>query len=160
MQTKARWIGLGLFLSLAAIAAAIGGAATASSVNTWYPTLVKPTWTPPSGLFGPVWTALYLMMSVAVWRVWVFAAEAPRRVFRAYCAQLALNATWSVLFFGLKSPGLALADIAMIWVLLVWLQVQFWRYDRWAALLWAPYLVWVSFAAALNFAICMANSGK
>jgi tryptophan-rich sensory protein len=160
MRKKPQWIGLGLFILLAAVAAAIGGAATASSVKTWYPTLAKPSWTPPSALFAPVWTALYVMMSVAVWRVWAFAPSADRRVFRAYCAQLALNATWSVLFFGLRSPGLAMADIVVMWVFLVWLQVQFWRLDRWAGLLWAPYVLWVSFALALNFAICTANAGK
>lgn len=152
-----RWVGLGLFLLLALAAAGVGGFATISSVHTWYPTLAKPAWTPPAFVFGPAWTVLYIMMSIAVWRVWTFSADAERRVFRAYCAQLALNATWSVLFFGLRSPALAMMDIVMMWLLLVWLQREFWRLDRWAGILWAPYLAWVSFALCLNFAIWRAN---
>jgi tryptophan-rich sensory protein len=106
-------------LALPLGAAALGGAATASSVDTWYPELAKPAWTPPGWIFGPVWTVLYLMMGTASWLVW---RERPRaralvdRALALYAAQLALNVLWSVVFFGLRRPGWAVAEIALLWL--------------------------------------------
>lgn len=153
-----RWLALALFIFAAFAIAAVGGWATASSVTTWYLTLIKPSWNPPSWLFAPVWSVLYLLMAVAAWRVWL-RREQPgaRLVLRFWFAQLALNAFWSLLFFGLRSPGAALAEIVLLWLTLAWLQVQFFRNDRLAALLWAPYLGWVTFAAGLNLTIWRLN---
>src|SRR6187455_2573066 len=107
-----RWLPLGLFLILAFVAAAFGGLATATSLDTWYPTLHKPSWNPPNWLFSPVWTLLYILMAVATWRAWrVGDALAARRTASLYSAQLTLNALWSILFFGLRRPGLALVEI-------------------------------------------------
>ena len=146
------------FLLVTFAAAAIGSMATFTSVKTWYPQLAKPAWTPPSGLFAPVWTALYIAMAVAGWRVWrIQPTLAARGVLRLYGAQLALNALWSVLFFGLRRPDLALVDIAGLWLLLLPALVRFWRVDGIAGALWAPYVAWVSFAFALNAAVWMLN---
>jgi translocator protein len=155
---SARYVALAGFLTLTFAAAAIGSTATFTNVKTWYPLLQKPAWTPPSWLFAPVWSALYVAMAVAGWRVWrLQSGRAARGVLRLYTAQLALNALWSVLFFGMRRPDLALIDIAGLWLLLVIALVYFWRSDRIAGMLWAPYVAWVSFASALNAAIWWLN---
>jgi translocator protein len=155
---SARYVALAGFLTLTFAAAAIGSTATFTNVKTWYPLLQKPAWTPPSWLFAPVWSALYVAMAVAGWRVWrLQSGAAARGVLRLYTAQLALNALWSVLFFGMRRPDLALIDIAGLWLLLVIALVYFWRSDRIAGMLWAPYVAWVSFASALNAAIWWLN---
>lgn len=149
---------LALFLLATFAAAAIGSAATFQSVSTWYPTLAKPAWNPPGWIFGPVWSVLYVAMSVAGWRVWrIQTGPAARGVLRLYGAQLALNALWSVCFFGLRRPDLALIDIAGLWLLLVVALGRFWRADRIAGGLWAPYVAWVSFASVLNATVWWLN---
>jgi tryptophan-rich sensory protein len=103
-----------------------------------------------------VWTTLYVLMGIAVWRAWR-TGPAARPLFAGYFVQLGLNALWSVLFFGLKQPGWALVDILGLWLVLLWLQVGLWHTDRPAGVLWLPYLLWVSFATALNTAIVRLN---
>lgn len=156
----------GGIIGLATIAApAIGGRATASSVGTWYRTLELPSWTPPSWVFGPVWTALYVMMGVAAFLVWwrlgrrAETAWSPSMRLPAglYSVQLVLNALWSVLFFGMRSPGLAAVEIWVLWVAIVLTMVVFARVWLWAGLLLVPYLVWTSFAGVLNVAIWWLN---
>lgn len=145
------------FVGAAFIAGAIGSWATFPNVRDWFPLLQKPSWNPPGWLFGPVWTTLYVLMGVAVWRAWRAGGPAAPRQVRLYFVQLFFNALWSVLFFGLKQPAWALADIVVLWGLLVWLQAGLWRSDRLAGALWLPYLLWVSFATALNAAIVRLN---
>ena len=151
------WVALLGFIAAAFAAGAIGSWATYANVRTWFPLLNKPDWNPPGWLFGPVWTTLYVLMGVAIWRAWRTGVPAAPALVRGYFVQLALNALWSVLFFGLKQPAWALADIALLWVLLVWLQAGLARVDRGAAVLWLPYVLWVSFASALNAAIVRLN---
>ncbi len=153
-----RWLALLGFLAASFAAAAIGGAATAEHVRTWYPTLAKPSWTPPGWVFGPAWTLLYILMSVAAWRIWR-RRELPgaRAALRLHFVQLVLNALWSVLFFGLMRPGLALVEIVILWTLLVVILRAFLRLDRVAGLLWLPYVAWVTFATALNASIWWLN---
>jgi tryptophan-rich sensory protein len=145
------------FIGAAFIAGAIGSWATFPNVREWFPLLLKPSWNPPSWVFGPVWTTLYVLMGVAIWRAWRAGGPAATRLVRLYFVQLFFNALWSVLFFGLKQPAWALADILVLWVLLVWLQAGLWRSDRAAGALWVPYVLWVSFATALNAAIVRLN---
>ena len=152
------WVALIGFIAAAFAAAAIGGAATASSVREWYPLLNKPSWNPPGWIFGPVWTVLYLMMSVAAWRIWRRRAlPGARYALTLFFVQLALNALWSLLFFGLRRPDLALAEIVALWICLVLIQREFWRLDRTAGWLWLPYVCWVTFAAGLNTVIVALN---
>ncbi len=152
------WLALIGFLASSFGAAALGGFATASSVKTWYPTLVKPAWNPPAWVFSPVWTLLFILMSVAAWRVWRRRDQAGAgAALRLFFVQLGLNALWSVLFFGLRRPDLALAEIVVLWLCLAQLQRAFSRVDRVAGWLWAPYLAWVTFASGLNAAIVVLN---
>ena len=145
------------FIGAAFIAGAIGSWATFPNVRDWFPLLQKPSWNPPGWLFGPVWTTLYVLMGLAIWRAWRAGGPAASRLVRLYFVQLFFNALWSVLFFGLKQPAWALADILVLWGLLIWLQVGLWRSDRLAGALWVPYVLWVSFATALNAAIVRLN---
>lgn len=159
MSTSARvWPALFVFMATALGAGLVGSAVTAESVREWYPTIAKPGWTPPSWLFGPVWTVLYTAMAVVGWRLWQRRDETECAVaLRAYWTQLALNAAWSPVFFGLQAPGGALAVIVALWCLLAWMQARLLRLDRVGAALWAPYLAWVTFATALNAAIWWLN---
>jgi len=157
-MTSSRLPALALFLLVTFAAGAIGSAATFENVRAWYPSLAKPAWTPPGWIFGPVWSGLYVAMAVAAWRVWRRAAtEDAKQVLRLYGGQIALNALWSVLFFGLRRPGFALVEIVILWILLIVILLRFWRADRIAGLLWAPYVAWVTFASALNGAIWILN---
>jgi len=143
------------FIVVCLAAGGLGGFITAESVRTWYPGIAKPSWTPPSWLFGPVWTLLYVMMAVAAWMVW-------RRVgfgtaLGVFALQLALNTLWSFLFFGLKAPAIAAVEIVALWGSIVATIALFAAVDVVAAWLLAPYLLWVTFASALNIAIWKLN---
>lgn len=124
----------------------------------WYAALNKPAWNPPGWIFGPVWTALYAMMAVAAWLVWQrggFAAQ--RRPLGLFLAQLALNALWTPLFFGLHQPGLAFAEIILLWLAILATMLAFRPVSRAATWLLVPYLAWVSFAAVLNATLWRLN---
>jgi tryptophan-rich sensory protein len=123
----------------------------------WYASLAKPDWTPPGALFAPVWTALYTAMAIAAWLVWRRGGRSRTPALTLYVVQLALNALWSYLFFGLHRPGLALLDIGLLWAAILPVMVLFWRIRAAAGALILPYLLWVSFAACLNFAIWRLN---
>jgi benzodiazapine receptor len=137
---------------------AAGGALTAAAVRDWYPTLAKPAWTPPSWVFGPVWTLLFALMAASAWLVW--RRSGPRGAGVAlglFGAQLVLNAGWSLLFFALCSPGAALIEINVLWVAIAATIAAFARVSRAAALLLVPYLLWVGYATALNAAVWSMN---
>lgn len=152
------WAGFFLFLVICFGIAVIGGMTTAASVSSWYPTLVKPPFNPPDWVFGPVWSILYLLIAISGWRVWL------RRGFSGapgamalYGAHLLANLAWSLIFFGLRSPGLALMDIVLL-LILIGLNIRaFSRIDGTAAHLLWPYFGWVGFAAILNFSIWILN---
>ncbi len=125
----------------------------------WYAGLAKPSWTPPSAVFAPVWLSLYALMGVAAWLVWRragFAGAGP--ALGLFLGQLVLNALWSYLFFGLHRPGTAFLEIVVLWLLILAVAVLFGRESRAAGVMLVPYLAWVGFAAALNFAIWRLNS--
>jgi translocator protein len=155
---RAAWLGLIGFIAVCLAVSAIGGWITSTSVGTWYPTLAKPSFTPPDAVFAPVWTVLYVMMAVAAWRVWRHAGlVAGRTALALFAVQLALNLAWSALFFGLHAIGWALVDILALWCAIAATSAAFWRIDRPAGLLLLPYLAWVSYAVALNAAIWRLN---
>ncbi len=126
--------------------------------DAWYASLHKPSWNPPAWVFGPVWTLLYTMMAVSVWLVWRRGGFALQRAsLSLFLAQLALNAAWTPLFFGLHQPGLAFVDIALLWLGIVATITAFRRVHCGAAWLLVPYLLWVSFASVLNFTLWRMN---
>ncbi|WP_207481439.1 TspO/MBR family protein [Arenibaculum pallidiluteum] len=146
------------FLVAVAVAGAIGSAATLPSIPTWYAGLVKPGFTPPNWLFPPAWTALYVLMAVSAWLVWRQGGRVPvRGPLAAWGIQLALNALWSVLFFGLHRPGLALVEILLLWAAVAWTLLSFRAVSRPAAWLLVPYLLWLSYAVALNAGVWLLN---
>ena len=125
----------------------------------WYESLAKPWWTPPDWIFAPVWTLLYVLMAVAVWLVWrAHGFRGAPVALGLFVGQLALNAGWSWLFFGLERPGLALVDLVALWGVLGATAVAFWRLQALAGLLLVPYIIWVSFAFALNYALWRLNT--
>jgi translocator protein len=145
-----------------AVPLAIGGLsgfATASGVATWYPTLVKPSFNPPAWIFGPVWTALYIMMGVAAFLVLRqgLSTDGVKLALTVFAAQLALNGLWSILFFGMQSPGLAFAEILLLLLAIVATVWLFWKVVPAAGMLLLPYLAWVGFATFLNRSIWMLN---
>lgn len=126
--------------------------------GAWYRDLQKPWFNPPDAVFGPVWTALYTMMGVAVWLVWRRRKQANvKPALVAFGAQLALNAAWSWLFFGRHQIALALIDIILLWFAILLTTVLFWRSTRLAGALLVPYLLWVGFAAMLNASFWQLN---
>lgn len=131
--------------------AALGGHATGASVRTWYPTLAKPSWTPPPWLFGPAWTFLYTAMAFVAWRVWRLPASADRLgLLHRWWLQLALNGAWSWAFFYFQSPPAGLLVIGALLLLIGAMQPRLARLDRVSALFWTPYVLWVAFASCLN----------
>jgi translocator protein len=147
-----KYFALAAFLILCLAVGGGAGFLTAQSVVTWFPTLVKPSFNLPSWLFAPVWTTLYIMMAVAAWLVWLRKGS-----LALFYVQLALNFTWSLLFFGLHSPVMALVDIVTMWVLILLTLLGFWKVDARAGWLLVPYLAWVSFASVLNASIWWLN---
>ena len=129
-----------------------------TSVMEWYPTLNKPSFNPPNWVFGPVWTALYVMMGVAAWRVWRAAdRDTARGPLAVFALQLAVNLGWSVAFFGLRNPGLAVIVIIALDLLVLATALMFRRVDRLAEWLLIPYLAWIAFATILNIAVWRLN---
>ncbi len=153
-------IGLCVFVAICFLAAGIGSWFTAASVKSWYPGLMKPAGTPPAWVFGPVWSTLYLLMGVAAWLVWRQRTVANVTIALAlFFAQLALNTTWSFVFFGLRQPGLALLDILALLGAIVATMTTFVQLYRPAFWLMTPYAAWVLYATYLNFGIWRLNRG-
>jgi translocator protein len=137
----------------------LGTPFTISAIPTWYAGLNKPFFAPPNWLFGPVWTLLYFMMGVSFYLIWKKGwKKSKNKIARNYfLAQLGLNFIWSPVFFGLKSPLLALLIILAMWMLIVMTIKKFLPINKWAAYLLIPYLMWVSFATLLNAGIWILN---
>jgi tryptophan-rich sensory protein len=147
-------------LLAAFVAAAIGAVATVSNLDPWYAGLVKPPWTPPNSVFGPVWTLLYTLMGIAAWLVWRRGGSAGANVtvpLGWFVVQLVLNALWSWLFFGWHRAGLAFLEVLLLWVAILATILSFRRVSALAASLLIPYLLWVTYASALNGAIARLN---
>ncbi len=159
MNGRQDWIKLIVSLLVCQLTGAIGSVFTRPAISQWYVFLQKPSFTPPSGVFAPVWIFLYLLMGLAfflIWRQGIDNQYAKRTVI-FFIGQLILNGLWSILFFGLRSPLAGLVDILLLWVLIVITTCRFYRIYRTAGLLMLPYIVWVSFAAVLNGSIWLLN---
>ena len=125
----------------------------------WYASLAKPSWNPPSSVFGPVWSILYILMGIAAWLVWrkVGFSGAPV-VLGLFIVQLVLNSLWSYFFFGVHQPGLAFIEIVVLWSMILIITIGFWRVSVLAGVLLLPYLCWVGFASVLNLQLWRLNS--
>lgn len=152
-------ISLLVFILIAYSAGALGSQPVMDSIDTWYAALVKPSWNPPGFIFGPVWFVLYTLMGIAAWRIWNrrYNNSLSESALIFYAMQLALNAAWSPLFFGLHSPFLAFLDISILVFLVATTTVTFWKIDKNAGKLLVPYLCWTIFALALNLSILQLN---
>jgi translocator protein len=150
-----KWLGLVPWIALPLLAGAFG---SQFQPGGWYAELEKPAWNPPSWVFGPVWTMLYILMGVAAWLVWERYGAAARLALGLFVVQLVFNAAWSWLFFGLQSPGLAFAEIIVLWLLILATTVLFWRARTAAGVLMLPYVAWVTFAMVLNYTIWRLNA--
>lgn len=152
-------LGLVAFLAVSYAASGVGSLFTNAGLETWYDTLEKPSWTPPGWVIGAVWTVLFGLMGVAGWLVWRTGGFALQRVpLSLFGAQLVLNVLWSALFFGLRAPGAALAEIVVLEAAIIATMVAFWSVRPLAGALLVPYAAWVAFASFLNFTIWRLNA--
>lgn len=147
-------------ITICLLAGFLGSIFTAPSIPVWFETLAKPSFAPPNWLFFPVWTVLFMMMGISLFIIWKMDMknQKVRKALILFGAQLVLNVLWSAAFFGLKSPLAGLIDIIILWILILFTTLNFIQLSRAAGLLLIPYLLWVSFAAILNFAIWRLNS--
>lgn len=153
------FFGLVVWLGITFVAAGIGGLASVDSPQ-FYRNLVLPAWAPPPSVFGPVWTVLYAFMDIAAWLVWRTGGFGPARTaLILYLSQLGINALWTWLFFGWRLGAASFLDILLLWALLAAALAAFWRIKPLAGALLVPYLLWVTYAAALNYAIWRLNPG-
>ncbi|MDH4041196.1 MAG: tryptophan-rich sensory protein [Gammaproteobacteria bacterium] len=152
-------LGLAAWLAVTFIAAAVGAIASVNA-GSFYTQLVQPAWAPPASVFGPVWTVLYIMMGVAAWLVWrIDGYRAASGALALFLVQLVLNSLWTWLFFVWHLGALALAEILLLWLLIVANLVAFYRLRALAGWLLLPYLLWVSFASVLTCAMWQLNPG-
>jgi len=151
---RSRWFVL--LWALLPFLAALGGAAFPP--DQWFVALAKPSWQPPNYLFGPVWSLLYLLMGVSLFFILRTPNSSARnKAIAVFSSQLALNFLWSIIFFKFHNPGLALTEIVLMWAMILWMIISFYRIDKTAALIQLPYIAWVSFATILNAAIFYLN---
>jgi tryptophan-rich sensory protein len=149
--------GLVVWLVVSFAASAVGAVASMQA-RSFYSQLVQPGWAPPPGIFGPVWMVLYTLMGIAAWLVWRSGGFGPnRQALTLFLLQLVFNALWSWLFFAWHLGVWALADIMVLWILIVATLVFFWRVRPLAGALLIPYLLWVSFASVLNYSLWQLN---
>jgi len=148
-----------LSIIICQMAGIIGSALTAGSLAEWYPTLTKPSFTPPGSTIGLIWIILFTLMGVSLFLVWREYPENPaaRTALLFFAAQLIVNVLWNVAFFTLRSPASGLLVIAVLWILILITILKFWPINKTAALLLVPYIIWVSVAAYLNYSLWRLN---
>ena len=158
MKKKHLGVSLIFFIVLCLFVEIIGGYWTHETISTWYPTLIKPSWTPPNWLFGPVWTTLYFMIAVSGWLIYRAEDTYERAIaLILYSFQLVLNLMWSYLFFSLKNPLMGFIDIVLLIILTNLTIIKFWKISPLASILLIPYSLWLMYAASLNLGILLLN---
>ena len=150
-----KYLSLGLILLVTFTAPGIGGFVTSSFKEPWYSEIILPTFNPPSWVFGPVWTTLYILMSVALWIAWNNSSE--KKVLQVYSVHLFFNAIWSVIFFGFHQVLIALIDLIIILAFIIWLMKIYYQINKISFVLMIPYLLWSSYALILNGTIFYLN---
>ncbi len=154
-MTKNKYLSLIIIFLLTFLAPAIGSYATTTFKEPWYSELIQPSFNPPSWVFAPVWTMLYVLMSLAIWRVWIKSFNI--KIIKLYFVHLFFNSIWSVIFFGFHQIGLALITILIILFFIILLKKEFLKIDKLSFYLMTPYLAWSSFALILNSSIFLLN---
>ena len=154
-MTKNKYLSLFLILLITFIASAIGGFTTASFKEPWYSEIILPNFNPPSWVFGPVWTTLYIMMSVAIWKIWINSFDL--KLLKFYLIHLFFNGTWSIIFFGFHQIGLALINLVVIVIFIILLMQRYFIRDKVSLYLMIPYFLWTSYALILNSSIFILN---
>lgn len=147
-------------IAICLLAGVLGSVFTIPAIPTWYAALIKPSFAPPNWVFFPVWTALFILMGISLFLIWRMDMQDQlvKKALFLFASQLILNVLWSAAFFGLKSPLAGLIDISILWILILFTILNFMKLSRASGILLIPYLLWVSFAAILNFAIWRLNS--
>ena len=154
-MTKNKYLSLGLILLVTFLASGIGGFVTSSFKEPWYSEIILPSFNPPSWVFGPVWTTLYILMSIAAWSAWNKTSD--KKLLQIYFVHLFFNAIWSVIFFGFHNIGLALIDLIIIWSFIIILMKIYFTENRTSFYLIVPYFLWSSYALMLNTSIFLLN---
>ena len=154
-MTKNKYLSLAIIILITFSASFIGGYVTTSFKEPWYSEIILPSFNPPSWVFAPVWTALYIMMSLAIWRVWIKLSD--KKILAIYFYHLFFNATWSVIFFGFHLIELALFNLIIILFFIIKLMRIYFKKERFSFYLMVPYLLWSSYAFILNFTIAILN---
>ena len=154
-MTNNKYLSLFLILLITFIASAIGGFTTASFKEPWYSEIILPSFNPPSWVFAPVWTTLYIIMSIAIWKIWINSFNS--NILKLYFIHLFFNATWSIVFFGFHQIGLALINLIIILIFIILLMKKYLIRDKVSFYLMIPYLIWSSYALILNSSIFILN---
>ena len=154
-MTKNKNLSLFLILLITFLASAIGGFTTTSFKEPWYSQIILPSFNPPSWVFAPVWTTLYIMMSVAIWKIWINSFDL--KLLKLYFVHLFFNGTWSIVFFGFHQIGLALINLIIIIYFITMLMKKYLIIDRFSFYLMIPYFLWSSYALILNISIFLLN---
>ena len=150
-----KYLSLGLILLVTFVASGTGGFVTSSFKEPWYSEIILPTFNPPSWVFSPVWTVLYIFMSVAAWIAWNKTSD--KKILQIYFVHLFFNATWSIIFFGFHQIFIALIDLGIILIFIIWLMKIYYKVNKISFLLMMPYLLWSSYALMLNGTIFYLN---
>ena len=154
-MTKNKYLSLFLILLITSLASAIGGFTTASFKEPWYSEIILPSFNPPSWVFAPVWTTLYIMMSIAIWKFWINFFDS--KILKLYFIHLFFNGTWSIVFFGFHQIGLALINLVIILIFIILLMKNYFGKDKVSFYLMVPYFLWSSYALILNSSIFLYN---
>ena len=154
-MTKNKYLSLTFILLITFLASGIGGFTTSTFKEPWYSQIILPSFNPPSWVFGPVWTVLYILMSVAIWRIWINYYD--NKILNLYFLHLFFNMIWSIIFFGFHQIFLALLNLLIILFFIIWLMKIYYKTTKLSFLLMVPYLLWSSFALLLNTSILYLN---
>ena len=154
-MTKNKYLSLFIILLITFLASAIGGFTTTSFKEPWYSQIILPSFNPPSWVFAPVWTSLYVMMSIAIWKIWINSFDL--ELLKLYFIHLFFNGTWSIVFFGFHQIGLALVNLIIIIIFIIMLMKKYFMRDRLSFYLMIPYFLWSSYALILNSSIFLLN---
>ena len=154
-MSKNKYLSLFLILLITSLASAIGGFTTASFKEPWYSEIILPSFNPPSWVFAPVWSTLYLLMTFSIWKVWINSLD--KQILKIYFFHLFFNSTWSIVFFGFHLIGLALVNLIIILIFILFLMKEYFKRDKISFYLMIPYMAWSSYALILNSAIFLLN---